>query len=171
MEGNAYAAFTSSFISSFFSFPLSHTLTMFFLCIVILLITIAPLLCLYDYCKVKTWVYKSLVTEISIFKRCVLSWCFHLHSQNEERYILMMETFKWQWVNCVWVQLVTLNPSAPVSEVLFGLQFFHRSPSCLQLMLHWLELFLSQYFALLVRSSRCCLTYKTGRFFYPCALF
>lgn len=40
--------------------------------------------CLYDDCNVKTRIYKSLVTETSIFKCCLLSWCFHLHTQNED---------------------------------------------------------------------------------------
>lgn len=40
--------------------------------------------CLYDDCYVKTRIYKSLVTETSIFKCCLLSWCFHLHTQNED---------------------------------------------------------------------------------------
>ena len=82
----------------------------------------------------------------------------------------MLETFKWQSANCVWAQLVTQYPSAPMSEFLFGVGFGQRSSSCPQFDAS-LALALSQYLVALVRSSRCCLTQKLRQFFLPiCSL-
>lgn len=132
----SFIAFESSPIVSFPSHTLNHVFLMF--CPIAHNKT-APLFCLYGYCNTKTQIYKPLVTEMSIFKCCVLSWCFHLHSQNEDRY------WCWRPLNGRVLTVCGLSWShsmhlLPCQSSPFGLEFGQRSSSCLQLMLHWLRL-------------------------------
>lgn len=105
---------------------------------------------------IATWrlILKTLVTDISIFKCFSLSWCFHLHSQTEDR------NSWWRPLNGRVLTVYGLSWPHSIHLPLFGSEFVQRSRPCLQFDVSP-ALTLSQYLTVLwVRSIRCCLALK-----------